>query len=73
MNNPNLLLKFKLAGDSRIRIQSAARIKVTGSGDLILYDSTGDAEAFDLSRLEVFSIQLWAGGHAENREFRPPS
>jgi len=70
MKNLNLLLEFKLAGDSRLHVKSATRIKVDGRGDLTLYDAcTGTADTLNLNHLELVSIQPLIGGdlHAEYR------
>ena len=63
MKTLNLLLKYKLAGDSRIHVKGATRIKVDGRGGLMLYDvNTGAAETINLSQLRSFSIQPFSGG-----------
>jgi hypothetical protein len=53
----NLVLRFKLAGDSRVHVKGAARIRVDGRGGLMLYNGRGTAEEIDLRRLQSFSIQ----------------
>jgi hypothetical protein len=62
MEHLNLVLKFKVAGDSRLHVKGAARIKVDGRGGLILYDArSGIAETVDLWNLQSFCIQPVAG------------
>jgi hypothetical protein len=62
MKNLNLLLKFKLAGESRLHVRGATRIKIDGRGGLTLYDlGSGVAETIDLSQLRSFSIQTLIG------------
>jgi hypothetical protein len=58
MDNLNLVLKFRVAGESVLRVKGAARIKVDGRGGLMVYDAqSGDAETIDLQSLRAFSIQ----------------
>jgi hypothetical protein len=58
MNNLNLVVRFELAGDGRIHVKRAARIKVDGRGGLTLYDARGGAvEAIDLGALKSFQLQ----------------
>lgn len=58
MKNLTLLLKFKLAGDSRLHVKPATRIKIDGRGSLMLYDVRTDmAETLDLSQLQSFIIE----------------
>ena len=58
MDNLNLILKFKLAGDDHLHVKGAARIKVDGRGTLMLYNTQSRAvETIDLRTLRSFSIQ----------------
>ncbi len=58
MKNLTLLLKFTLAGDSRLHVKHATRIKVDGRGGLMLWDvRTGMPETLDLRQLRSFIIQ----------------
>ena len=58
MDNLNLILKFKLAGDGHLHVKSAARIRVDGRGGLMLYGTySGDVEIIDLQALRSLSIQ----------------
>ena len=53
----NLLVKFKLRGDSRFRIKGAARIKVDAEGRLTLFDAQGGAaETIAISDVDSISI-----------------
>jgi hypothetical protein len=62
MENLNLVLKFKLAGDGNCHIRGAARIKVDGQGGLTVYDAGGEpAEKIDLTKLQSMSIQGVSG------------
>ncbi len=54
----NLVVKFILAGDGRLHVKSAARIKVDGRGGLLLYDAQGGAvETIELGALKAFRLQ----------------
>jgi hypothetical protein len=58
MDNLNLILKFKLAGDGHLYVKSAARIRVDGRGGLMFYDTQSRAvETIKLRTLRSFSIQ----------------
>ncbi len=58
MNNLNLVLKFKLAGDGNLHVKGAARISLDGHGGLMLFDTQGGAaETIDLRNLQSLSIQ----------------
>jgi hypothetical protein len=58
MDNLNLILKFKLAGDDHLHVKGAARIKVDGRGTLLLYNIQSRAvETIDLRTLRALSIQ----------------
>jgi hypothetical protein len=66
MDNLNLVLTFKLAGDAGVHVRGAARIKVDGRGGLMLYDTQGDgAETIDLRTLQSFCIHQVTGARAE--------
>jgi hypothetical protein len=52
--NPNLILNFKMVGDSYSRVRGAARIKVDGCSSLTVYDAgNGLTERIDLTKLEI--------------------
>jgi hypothetical protein len=58
MDNLNLILKFKLAGDAHLHVKSAARIGVDSHGGLMLYGTqSGPVETIDLRTLRSLSIQ----------------
>jgi len=58
MTSPNLVLTFTLAGDSRIHVRGAARIKVDGRGGLTLFDAKkGETEWVRLDSLRSLTIQ----------------
>lgn len=58
MDNLNLVVKFMLAGDGRLHVKGAARIRVDGRGGLLLYDAQGDVvETIELGALESFRLQ----------------
>jgi len=58
MTPTNLVLTFTLAGDSRVHVRGAARIKVDGRGGLTLFDAEkGCSELVSLSRLRSLTIQ----------------
>ena len=40
MNDLNLVLKFKAAGDTQSQFRGAARITVDGRGGIVVYDPT---------------------------------
>ncbi len=53
----NLILKFKLAGDAKLHVKGATRIKVDGLGNLLLCDAqSGTMEKIELKKLETFQI-----------------
>ena len=55
MKRVNLLLEFRMAGDSN-RVRHAARIKLDGNG-LTVFASDGAVETLKLDRLRSISIQ----------------
>ena len=58
MDNLNLVVKFMVAGDSRLQVKSASRIKVDGRGGLLLYDAQGGGiETIQLGALKSFCLQ----------------
>jgi hypothetical protein len=58
MDNLNLVVKFTVAGDSRLQVKSASRIKVDGRGGLLLYDAQGGGvETIELGALKSFGLQ----------------
>jgi hypothetical protein len=62
MENLNLVLKFKLAGDGNCHIRGAARIRLDGQGGLTVFDAGGQpAEKIDLTKLQSISIQQVSG------------
>ena len=66
MDNLNLILKFKLAGDDRLHVKGAARIRVDGRGALMLYNMQSRAvETIDLRTLRSFCIQQVSPAHPE--------
>ena len=57
MKDINLLVSFTVAGDSRVHVKGAARLKVDRGG-LTLYDAqTGESEQVILGCLQSLSIQ----------------
>jgi hypothetical protein len=56
MKTTNLKLKFRMAG-SADRVCNAARIKVDGKGALIVFQTDGAVESFNISQLQSFLIQ----------------
>jgi hypothetical protein len=67
MENLNLILKFKLAGNGQFHVKGASRIKVDGRGGLMLYDAqNGTAETIDLRKLQTFCIQPVSGASQMN-------
>jgi hypothetical protein len=55
--NQDLVVSFKLAGESNCHICGAARIKVDGHGGLTVYNTlTGATEEFKLADLQAFAI-----------------
>ncbi len=64
MEDLNLVLKFKLAGDREFHVKGAKRIKVDGHGGLIFHDAeTGALETIDLQELQSFCIQPVVGSY----------
>jgi hypothetical protein len=57
MTSPNLVLTFTLAGDSRVHVRGAARIKVDGRGGLTLYDTEKGNESVSLGSVQSLTIQ----------------
>ena len=58
MDNLNLIVKFVLAGDSRLHVKGATRIKLDGRGDLLLYDAQGGGvETIELGMLRSIRLQ----------------
>jgi hypothetical protein len=58
MDNLNLVVKFMLAGDGRLHVKGAARIKVDGHGGLLLYDAQGaTVQTIELGALKTFRLQ----------------
>ena len=62
MDNLNLIVKFMLAGDDRLHVKGAARIKVDGRGGLMLYDAKGGGVE-TIEPGAVKSIRLQQMGH----------
>ena len=57
MTLPNLVVTFTVAGDSRVHVRGAARIKVDGRGGLTLFDSEkGSQELVSLGSIQSFTI-----------------
>jgi hypothetical protein len=62
MDNPNLILKFKLRGETDARIVGASRIRVDGRGGLTLYPlHDGIPERINLDLLQSFAVRLFRG------------
>jgi len=58
MENTNLVLRFKLVGDSDSRVRAAARIMVDQHGSLTIYDAgSGLTEKLPLADLQSISIR----------------
>jgi len=58
MNPTNLVLTFTLAGDNRVHVRGAARIKVDGRGGLTLFGSEkGRTEMVSLGRIRTLTIE----------------
>ena len=58
MDNLNLVVKFTLAGDGRLQVKGATRIKVDGRGGLLLYDAQGEGvETIELGALQSLRLQ----------------
>ena len=58
MTPTNLVLTFTVAGDSRVHVRGAARIKVDGRGGLTLFDAgKGAKEWVSLAGLRSLTIQ----------------
>ena len=67
MDNLNLVVKFTVAGDGRLHVKGAARIKVDGHGGLLLYDAQGGAvETIELGALKSFRLQRVSHACAES-------
>jgi hypothetical protein len=62
----NLVLTFTLAGDSRVHIRGAARIKLDGRGGLTVFGAkNGCPELVSLGRLRSLTIQAGNGMNAQ--------
>ncbi|MCU1336776.1 MAG: hypothetical protein JWO19_2357 [Bryobacterales bacterium] len=62
MTPTNLVLTFTLAGDSRVHVRGASRIKVDGRGGLTLFDAEkGGSEMVSLDCLRSLIIQTVPG------------
>jgi hypothetical protein len=58
MERPNLLLKFKLKGESEFNIEQASRIKIDGRGYLLVYeDAAVTPKWIFLDGIRAFSIE----------------
>ncbi len=56
--SPNLLLQFKVHGESKLSIERASRIKIDGRGCLLVYeDPTVASKRISLDSIGAFSIQ----------------
>jgi len=54
---PNLVLRYKIDGDSRVHTRGAVRIRVDGCGSLVVYSAEGGkAEAVNLNSLQLLTI-----------------
>lgn len=57
MNDVNLVLKYRLAGEKQFRFKGASRIKVDGGGALMFYNvHSGQTERLEVSQLQSFSL-----------------
>ena len=57
MTLPNLVVTFTVAGDSRVHVRGAARIKVDGRGGLTFFDSEkGSQELVSLGCIQSLTI-----------------
>jgi hypothetical protein len=64
---PNLVVMFTVAGDSRLHVKGAARIKLDGRGGLTLYDAdNGQVECVTLGCLESLTIRTCTGIHTRS-------
>jgi hypothetical protein len=61
MTSPNLVLTFTLAGDSRVHVRGAARIKVDGRGGLTLFETEKGNESVSLGCVQSLTIQSVPG------------
>jgi hypothetical protein len=57
MQNLNLVLTFRLAGQKGVHVKGATRIKVDGSGLQIYGAEDAAAEQIEIDNLSFFSIQ----------------
>ena len=58
MNKSDLVVEFTVAGDGRLHVRRAARIKVDGRGGLLLYDSHGGAmQSIELGTVQSLHLQ----------------
>ena len=60
IEEPNLVLRFRLAGDRRSHVRFVNRMKLDGRGGLLLYHE-GRREAIEVGRLRSFSVQSLRG------------
>ena len=60
MDNLNLVVKYKLAGDAQFCVRAASRMKMDGRGGLIFSDAQGAEESIDLGQLQ----SLWIHSRA---------
>jgi hypothetical protein len=67
MNQLNLVLKFRLEGDTQVQARGVSRIEIDGRGGMVLYNAQGrpveqvrlnDLKAFDIQRVNVFGPSL---------------
>jgi hypothetical protein len=61
MTSPNLVLTFTLAGDSRVHVRGAARIKVDGRGGLTIFETEKGNESVSLGSVQSLKIQSVPG------------
>jgi hypothetical protein len=68
--DPQLFLKYTLAGDDRLHVKPAFRIVIEGKGGLLVYGSMGSrAESIELSNVQWFSIHKVRTGLAPAAAF----
>jgi len=68
VERPNLLLKFKLKGESEFNIERASRIKIDGRGCLLVYeDAAVTPKWIFLDGIRAVSIESLPRGGADLR------
>lgn len=54
---PNLVLKYTIAGDNRVHVRGAVRIKVDGAGVTLYRAEDGQSESVNLDCIRSLTIQ----------------